>query len=83
MNNKVELLRSCDVIPIDDAPAGCLCEIIEADEKWQQGCICVTPYCTNQALVILNKCMASTARNMGIRTVRVLSPGDRVIITVR
>jgi hypothetical protein len=52
--NNIVIHRRSEGIPIEKAPAGKFCEVIEADSDWMIGTICILPWSTNHELVILN-----------------------------
>ena len=81
--NKIVMHGLSTIVPYEAAPAGSICEIIDANgDTDKEGSLCIKPYCTNQAVVILNINYASTDLSMGIRTVRPLQKGESFTVTI-
>ncbi len=80
--NDIEIHKIGSGVDVSKAPAGKFCEIVEADEQWKIGCICILPFCTNQALVILNRNIASTDKYAGVKKVKPMQSGDSFTVTV-
>jgi hypothetical protein len=80
--HSIKIHKIKDGVPYEKAAAGSFCEIIEAEDKSMVGMICVKPFCTNQATVLLNKPIASTDRTLGIKRVHQLRAGDSFTVTI-
>ena len=81
--NRIVMHGMSSSVPYESARAGSICEIVDAGgDKDLEGSLCIKPFCTNQAVVILNRSIASSVNSMGIRTVRPLQKGESFTVTV-
>jgi len=82
MKNKVEVQFADDGVPYQTVSAGAYFQVLDANDKDMIGYIGRKPYTTGESTIVFNQLMGSTDRNLGIRRVRVLQPGDSFTVTI-
>lgn len=78
----IELHTSQRSVPLKNAPAGSICEILDAEDEDMIGMLCIRSFSTNQATIILNYNQASTDLTSGIKKVRPLQKGESFTVTI-